>query len=148
MKRALTQGHTHGGEMSTELRLLGAVQILDDGLPVAIDGRKPRQLLAALMLNANRLVSIDRLIEAVWGDDPPRSAIENLRTYATALRKGLTSTGDQVRLTTSRAGFLLRTDGAMLDLEGFRTAAAAARDAADPAAAARAILEDVGTALR
>jgi DNA-binding SARP family transcriptional activator len=113
--------------MTTELRLLGAVEIVADGRPVAIDGRKPRQLLAALLLNADRLVGTDRLVEAVWGADPPRSAMENLRTYATALRKGLS--GGEMQLTTSRTGFVLRTGDAKVDLDAFRVAVSAARGA-------------------
>lgn len=113
--------------MATELRLLGTVQISANGRAVVIKGHKPRRLLVALALNANRMTSIDRLVDAVWGDDVPRSALENLRTYATGLRKALAGTPSAAAVTTSHTGFQLRPADAVLDLDRFRTSTAAAR---------------------
>ena len=58
-------------------RILGPLELLDDnGLPVPIGGPREHVLLAALLLEANRVVSSDRLIEALWGDHPPRDGRE------------------------------------------------------------------------
>ena len=57
-----------------EFRLLGPVEALRDGRPVAIGGAKPRALLALLLLHANEVVSRDRLIDALWPDRAPGTA--------------------------------------------------------------------------
>ncbi|MCU7731129.1 NB-ARC domain-containing protein [Actinoplanes sp. KI2] len=120
----------HGGIVSVALRILGTVEMVADSEPVAIHGLKPRLLLAALVVGADRQVPTERLIDALWGDAPPRSASENLRTYATTLRRGITTYGgDPSSLTTSRVGFTLRSDRLDLDVERFRAAAARARGA-------------------
>ena len=54
-----------------EFRLLGPVEALRDGRPIALGGAKPRALLALLLLHANEVVSRDRLIDALWGERPP-----------------------------------------------------------------------------
>jgi len=102
--------------------------VLNGGTEVAVNGLKPRQLLAALMLNADRIVSTDRLVDALWGEAPPRSALENLRTHATTLRQLMAPAGSAApRLSTSKTGFLLELSGATLDLDRFRTAVADGR---------------------
>ena len=116
--------------MSVTLRILGTVEMVADSEPVAIQGLKPRLLLAALMLGADRLVPTERLVDALWGGAPPRSASENLRTYATMLRRAMaTYGGDPSSLTTSRVGFTLRSARSDLDVERFRAAVAQARGA-------------------
>ena len=58
-----------------EFRLLGPLEVVgDDGVPVALGGPRPRALLARLLLEPNRAVSNDRLIDALWGESPPPSA--------------------------------------------------------------------------
>ncbi|WP_172892421.1 BTAD domain-containing putative transcriptional regulator [Micromonospora coxensis] len=86
---------------------------------------KPRQLLTALLLTPNRIVSIGCLVDALWGDEPPRSAAQNLRTYATVIRRNLV--GTECGLTTSQAGFRLRLPPGRLDSEQFAVSVTAAR---------------------
>ncbi|MCE7011421.1 tetratricopeptide repeat protein [Kibdelosporangium philippinense] len=74
-------------------RVLGPLEVTVDGRAVALGGRKPRMLLATLLLDPNRTVSVDTLIDVLWPDSPPRSAVANVRTYAHALRTGI---GDRV----------------------------------------------------
>ena len=57
-----------------EFRLLGPFQVRRGTDTVSAGGRKRRALLAVLLLAADRMVSIDRLIEALWGDNPPKTA--------------------------------------------------------------------------
>ena len=60
--------------MSLEFRLLGAVEVWADGRPVPVGGAKPRTLLAALLLERERVVPVSRLIDVIWSDDPPDTA--------------------------------------------------------------------------
>ena len=61
----------------------------DDHGDVPLGGRKPRALLAVLLLHANEVVAADRLVEEVWGDDAPEDAAAALRVNVSRLRKAL-----------------------------------------------------------
>ena len=54
---------------------------------MALGGTKQRALLAMLALDANRAVSVDRLIEGLWGEEPPPTAVKMLQGYISQLRK-------------------------------------------------------------
>src|SRR6478672_1854609 len=70
-----SQGRTHFGTLSgVQFRVLGMLDVLDDGRHLNIGGGTPRRILGVLLSQANRVVSADSLIEAVWGDNPPPSA--------------------------------------------------------------------------
>ncbi|WP_246149452.1 AfsR/SARP family transcriptional regulator [Nonomuraea turkmeniaca] len=73
-----------------ELRLLGPVEVWNDGRQVSLGGSKPRALLAALLLDAGRVVTVERLMEAIWQDDPPPTARGVLQTYIASLRRAPT----------------------------------------------------------
>ncbi|WP_431909703.1 BTAD domain-containing putative transcriptional regulator [Micromonospora carbonacea] len=116
--------------MTIQLKILGKIDVLADGHCVPLCGVKPKQLLAALLLHANTLVPTERLIDALWPDDPPQSALDNLRTYATAIRRSMRSTTDsRILLTTSRAGYLLAVPAEALDLSRFRELTALSQEA-------------------
>ena len=70
-----------------EIRLLGAIEARRDDQPLAIGRRKQRALLALLALNANRVVSVDRLVDALWGERPPATAPTALYGLVSSLRK-------------------------------------------------------------
>ncbi|MFE9652285.1 BTAD domain-containing putative transcriptional regulator [Micromonospora sp. NPDC006431] len=72
-----------------ELRILGPLELLRDGVPIPLAGVKPRQLLATLALRHRRTVAVEHLIEVLWPQDPPRSAVANVHTYVHALRTHL-----------------------------------------------------------
>jgi DNA-binding SARP family transcriptional activator/class 3 adenylate cyclase/energy-coupling factor transporter ATP-binding protein EcfA2 len=73
-----------------DFRILGPLQVLDDnGRPLALGGAKQRSLLAVLLLHAGRVVSTDRLIDELWGEDPPDTARGVLQVYVANLRKVL-----------------------------------------------------------
>jgi len=57
-----------------EFRILGPVEVTDDGAPLQLGGQKQRALLALLLLNPNRVVSTDRIMDALWGEQVPRTA--------------------------------------------------------------------------
>ena len=70
-----------------ELGVLGPLQVRQYGLPVAIPGAKPRAILAVLGLNHGSVVPAGTLVELLWGDDPPRTAIKALQTHVSHLRR-------------------------------------------------------------
>ncbi|MEU0530255.1 AfsR/SARP family transcriptional regulator [Amycolatopsis tolypomycina] len=103
--------------------VLGPLQVERDGVPVPVTGPKVRALLAALLMRANTTVSLDRLTELLWGDDPPETARKSIQVHAVRLRRAL---GDGV-VETQPTGYLLRVRPAQHDLLRFRELTAAAR---------------------
>jgi DNA-binding SARP family transcriptional activator len=114
-----------------EFRLLGPLEAVIDGTPVQLAAAKPRALLALLLLNRNRVVATERLIDELWGDDPPAQATKTVQVYVSQLRKALGAD----RLLTRPSGYLLRVDEGELDLEQFERLTAEARE--QPPAEAR-----------
>jgi DNA-binding SARP family transcriptional activator/Tfp pilus assembly protein PilF len=112
-----------------EFGLLGPLLIRRGGVVTAVSSGKQRALLAALLLRANRAVSVDELTEALWGSGPPASARVTLQNYVKRLRKALGSTGD-TRITTVPHGYLIRVDADELDVSRFEAAQGRARIAA------------------
>ena len=98
-----------------EFRILGPLEVLDDGRTVDIGAAKQRALLAVLLLNANRVVSNDQLIEALWGERAPETAQKALQVYVSQLRKSL----GRDRIVTRTPGYELRVESGELDLERF-----------------------------
>lgn len=99
-----------------EFLILGPLEVVDEGQPLDLGGAKQRALLAALLLDANRVVTSDRLIEALWEEEPPETAQKALQVYVSQLRKLL----GKERLQTKASGYQLRVAGEELDLECFR----------------------------
>ncbi|MEU7750015.1 BTAD domain-containing putative transcriptional regulator [Nonomuraea sp. NPDC049158] len=107
-------------------RLLGPMRIQVNGSPVRITAPKQRTVLALLLARAGHVVPIRSLVTEVWDERPPRSAVANLRTYLTQLRKLLP---DEERLVTSDVGYLLRVGSDELDLLEFEALSARGRQA-------------------
>jgi DNA-binding SARP family transcriptional activator len=110
-----------------EFRLLGPLEVWDGQRPVAIHGAKERALLACLLLDANRVVSSDRLVDELWGEDPPESARKSLQVRVSNLRKALRPAGDVLRST--GGGYVVRVGPDELDLDRFERLLAEAEDA-------------------
>ena len=93
------------------IRLLGGVEALtDDGLPIDVGAAKCQAVLAALAFSVGSAVPVSRLVEVVWGEDPPRTAERTLQSYVTRLRKALGAdaivrTGAAYRLHIPALGF-------------------------------------------
>ena len=99
-----------------EFRLLGPLEVVgDDGVPVALGGPRPRALLARLLLEPNRAVSNDRLIDAIWGESPPPSAHNAVQVHVHALRAAL----GPDRIETRAPGYLLHVHPGELDADRF-----------------------------
>jgi DNA-binding SARP family transcriptional activator len=106
-----------------EFRILGPLEVYEGGKPVQLGGRNQRALLALLLLNAGEVVSTDRLIDGLWGEEPPRTASTSLQNAVSQLRKLLTAE----RVVTKSPGYLLRLDGDELDAVRVAELAANAR---------------------
>ncbi|MHA5049692.1 AfsR/SARP family transcriptional regulator [Streptomyces sp. SD15] len=92
----------------------------DAGCPIGLGGPRQRIVLATLLSDANRIVTVDRLIDAAWWEEPPPSAAVNIRGYIAALRRILHSSGEaKDRLTTHTRGYLLHVGTGELDLSIF-----------------------------
>jgi DNA-binding SARP family transcriptional activator len=114
-----------------EFRILGPLEVLENGRQIELGGAKQRALLALLLLHANESVSTDRLIDALWEDAPPTQARKTLQVYVSQLRKTLGK--DAVE--TKAPGYRLRLEPGELDLRRFESLLAEAREA-EPVAAA------------
>src|ERR1700755_837460 len=99
-----------------DYRVLGPLEVLDGGgKPLKLGGRKPRALLARLLLDANRTVSVERLVDDLWGEDVPDSAVKMVHIHVSALRKAL----PQGTLVTRPPGYALALPDEALDLDLF-----------------------------
>jgi DNA-binding SARP family transcriptional activator/class 3 adenylate cyclase len=99
-----------------EFRILGPLEVLVDGRPLEVGGPKQRGLLASLLLEANRVVSTDRLVHALWGAGAPDTAQKALHVYVSQLRKLL----GRERLQTKPPGYLIQVLPGELDADRFR----------------------------
>jgi DNA-binding SARP family transcriptional activator len=99
-----------------EFRILGPLEVVADGQPLALGGQRQRALLALLLLRANEVVAADVLIDAVWGDEPPRDATNALQYHVSQLRKAI---GSRETVLTQEPGYLIRVAPNELDLFAF-----------------------------
>jgi DNA-binding SARP family transcriptional activator/WD40 repeat protein len=114
-----------------DIRVLGPVEASAGGKPVLVGAGKPRALLALLALNAGSPVATDRLVEGLWGDEPPATAAKMVQLYVSQLRKALADGGNGAEIVTRGRGYELRLGDGELDARRFEqlVAAGAARDA-------------------
>ena len=105
--------HEYDGRLSA--RLLGPLTVERAGEPIPLGGRAQQALLARLLLDANRTVAVDRLIEDLWGEDAPASAVKMVHIHVSKLRKLLPAG----TLVTRAPGYALEIDPEALDLVRF-----------------------------
>ena len=111
-----------------DFRILGPLEVVDSGSALPLGGRNQRTLLALLLLHAGEVVSSDRIIDALWGEEAPRTAHTSIQNSISRLRKLLGSE----RLVTRSPGYELRLQGDLLDARRARELVGEAR-AAEPA---------------
>jgi DNA-binding SARP family transcriptional activator len=109
--------------------LLGPLEVTTSTGPVPIRAKRLRALLAILLLNTGQVVSIDRIVDGIWPEEPPRSVVENIRTYISQLRSLLYAASDRRRLESHPGGYRLLADPEELDLLRFNSLAADGRRA-------------------
>jgi DNA-binding SARP family transcriptional activator/basic membrane lipoprotein Med (substrate-binding protein (PBP1-ABC) superfamily) len=100
-----------------EFRVLGPLEMSLGGEQLALGGAKQRAVLAVLLLRAGEVVPVGRLIDEVWGDDPPPSAAHTLESYVSRLRQLFNGHGPL--LVRRGAGYALELGAATLDARGF-----------------------------
>src|SRR5215207_9162337 len=110
-----------------DLRVLGPLEAHGDTGPIPLGGQKQRALLSLLILNAGRVVATDRLLDELWGEDPPKTAATSLQNMVSNLRKAL----GVERLETRPPGYRLVVDEAETDLGRFERLVAQAREVSD-----------------
>jgi DNA-binding SARP family transcriptional activator len=107
-----------------EFRILGPLEVLDRDRPLPLPGPRQRSLLALLLLNANHVVSADRLIDELWSHETAESGAAALQASVSRLRKAL-GTG-AAHLATTAPGYVLRVEPEQLDLHRFEALVASA----------------------
>ena len=126
-----------------EYRILGPLEVRDGGRLVALGGDKQRALLAILVLHRNEVVSADRLIDELWGESPPATALRTLQAHVSRLRKTLGANGAgsdtpdagpsdssaNGALLSRGRGYLLRVAPGELDVDRFDALVERGRDA-------------------
>ncbi|KKJ94097.1 transcriptional regulator [Micromonospora sp. HK10] len=114
-----------------EIEVLGGLVVSAEGERLHLGTPKQQLVLAMLALDVGRLVTVDQLVDELWPDDPPRSAIPNARTYAANLRRLLSKVpGGLIALVREQGGYRIRTDEARIDLHRLRAQCRQARQAA------------------
>jgi DNA-binding SARP family transcriptional activator len=102
-----------------EYRILGPLEVHGDVGRLALGGQRHQKVLAVLLLNANSVVPLSRLIDAVWGDAPPATARQQIQNRVSALRRTLTAAGAPDVIATDGPGYVLRVDEGQLDASAF-----------------------------
>src|SRR5919106_167562 len=123
-----------------DVRLLGPLEVSRQGRAVPIGGPKPRALLAALALDARRVVSVDGLLESLWPGEPPETAAHAVQVYGSQLRKVL----GPDPITTRQPGYVLGLDAGGVDVHRFARLVGEGREtlgAGDPATASSTLRE-------
>lgn len=108
--------------------ILGPLEVFRDGHPCTPSPPLQRALLSLLLLHGNELLPVTRIIDALWGHRPPRSALAALQMYISAVRRILTPSGPRPRggvrqhpiLLTQSSGYVIRVESEQLDLHQFR----------------------------
>ncbi|MER7169957.1 AfsR/SARP family transcriptional regulator [Streptomyces mesophilus] len=114
-----------------EFRLLGAVQAWTDAGPVELGPARQQTVLAALLVHANSPVSVEQLVDRVWGERPPSRATHTLYSYVSRLRRLLPEAINRG----PGGGYVLTADEARIDVHRFRRLLGQAREAEDEARA-------------
>lgn len=98
-----------------QFRILGPIQALLDDEPAALGAPKQRGLLALLLVNRRRVVTAEQLIDGLWGEAPPASAVQSLQVYVHGLRRALGAD----RIETAGRGYRVVVGDEELDLDRF-----------------------------
>jgi YVTN family beta-propeller protein len=108
-----------------QFRILGSLEVAKDGRPIALGGTRQRAVLAILLLHRREVVSVDRLVDELWGERSPGTATKTVQVYVSRLRKEL---GEGVLLTRG-GGYMLDIEPEQLDAARFERLAQEGRQA-------------------
>ena len=135
-------GRERATTATMEFGILGPLEVRNGGGLVRVPGAKERALLADLLVHAGRVVAADRLVEDLWGDQPPGNPANTLQGRVSALRRALGPAGAGL-VVTRPPGYVLEVDAERVDAGRFEGLVAAAGRATG-AAAARLLEEALG----
>ncbi|WP_206794165.1 AfsR/SARP family transcriptional regulator [Amycolatopsis sp. MtRt-6] len=111
--------------------MLGLLQVRGRE-PVVVTARRQQVVLALLLLNGNRVVPLEVLLDALWGAEPPATARAQVQTCVSALRRALAKAGLGERISARGSGYCLDLAPGELDLHEFETLVARGRAARRP----------------
>ena len=109
-------------EGGMEFLILGSFEVADGSRKIPLGGAKPRALLVLLLLARGRPVSARQLIEEIWGDEAPETALKSVQVYVSQLRKAI----GQERLVTRDGGYALIVEPNESDIDQFENLVRAA----------------------
>src|SRR5215204_520165 len=121
--------------LATEVRLLGPLEVTLDGRSVDVGSTKQRAVLAMLALRPNAVVRVEELVEGLWGEAPPASAVKLIQHYVSQLRKLLA--GGDAQIVTRGRSYELRIRPGGVDVADFERLADAATRGGENGTAAR-----------
>ncbi len=110
-----------------EFRILGPLEVLDEGHRVALGGSKQRALLALLLLHRGETLGTERLIDELWGERPPATPTKSVQVHVSRLRKTLAPAGSEL-IVTREYGYELAIDRELVDAERFERLMGEGRD--------------------
>ena len=102
-----------------QFRILGSLEAVAEGVTADLGSPKQRALLAILLLHAGEIVPTDRLIDLLWGDDPPRTAAHSVQIYVSELRKTLEPLAGRRLIATRQPGYQLDASPESIDAHEF-----------------------------
>src|SRR4051794_18425172 len=115
------------GSPMVEFRILGPLEARGPAGTISLGGPRQRAVLAVLLLAPDRVVSLDAVVDAIWGPNPPRTARRQVQNQVSALRLAFASRGAELPVSTRPAGYLLRLQPGQLDAAAFAAEAEEAR---------------------
>lgn len=130
-----------------DFKVLGRLEVLGaDGRVLSLGGPKQRRVLAALLVRANQTVSAGKIVDDVWGEVPPATALQTLEVYVSRLRSALDLGDKGIAIEKRGGGYLLQAPASAIDVYRFDQLTEAARKAAlhDPAGAVELFHEALG----
>ncbi|MEV6524602.1 BTAD domain-containing putative transcriptional regulator [Longispora sp. NPDC051575] len=116
-----------GGAMGVELRLLGPIEAVGPAGPAVLSSARQRALVGLLALRPGTPVPAPRLVQALWGQDAPRTAVRTLQSHLTRARQALAACGLPGLLTSGRVGYALAAGPESVDACRFESLVAEAR---------------------
>jgi DNA-binding SARP family transcriptional activator len=105
-----------GHDAQSEIRILGPLELTLGGRVISLGGPRERAILAIMLLNIGEVVSVERLIDGVWGEARPSSAKHMVHEYLSRLRTAL---AEVAPIATRPPGYMLESAGAALDVRQF-----------------------------
>jgi DNA-binding SARP family transcriptional activator/Tfp pilus assembly protein PilF len=131
------------GQLAAEFGVLGAVEARIDGRPVSLGHARQRCVLGVLLIEAGRPVTVDQLIDRVWGEDAPQRAAGALYSYLSRLRRAVADAAE-VGIERQPSGYVLTADPQTVDLHRFRRLITLARTSESDRSASELITQALG----